>query len=461
MKGLLRRLLRRTLVRRMTLALLPSFVLVWVVLTAYSYTRATDDEKNEKDMRHLAAGLITELRDVDDPSRAAAITAATSNQINFSRRNIEVPGAVLMQLTDAQGHLVYRSPQADKPLPAVPKGHFTHATVQGLPSLLTADGSDRWSLVIVIPQPDDSWLLMFLGRDLVSYLLIALPVVLLPFWIAIVQGLRPLKRLSGHIAARQPNDLSPLGLTAGYAELDPLVGALDGLLLQLRGKIKREHAFVQDAAHELRTPLAVISAQAHVLAKSGTPGERIEAEQRLDVAIARASHLIEQLLALARVDQERPLEVESLDIAQALREELAQQAPAALARDIELSLEAPDTLWHLAEHHSLRSIAHNLLGNAIRYGRQGGQVRVGLEVSGGALVLTVADDGPGIAEAERQLVFERFYRAAGQDASGTGLGLAIVQQAVSRLGGDIRLDTGLQGRGCCFTVTLPTERPTG
>jgi len=174
----------------------------------------------------------------------------------------------------------------------------------------------------------------------------------------------------------------------------------------------------------------------------------------MDHAIARSSHLVQQLLALAHIDVLRPLSASEVDVAQLARKEMTLLAPAAADRDIELSLEAPDSLKLQLEPQALQSVLHNLLDNAIRYGREGGRVVVELTDLAGGLVLSVADDGPGIAPEDRDLVFDRFYRGAGHDATGSGLGLAIVKEAAMRLGGGVRLTTGLEGNGCGFTVFM-------
>ncbi len=170
---------------------------------------------------------------------------------------------------------------------------------------------------------------------------------------------------------------------------------------------------------------------------------------------------MQQLLDLAHIDNAVPAEEEVQDLAQLLRKELAGVAPAAMARNIELSLEAPDTLPHALDTHAFQSVVQNLVSNALRYVHEGGAVVVELSAPAGALLLSVTDNGPGIAEAERALVFERFYRVAGSDTVGTGLGLAIVARAVERLHGTIRLDVGQAGQGCRFTVALPDTMDRG
>jgi signal transduction histidine kinase len=212
---------------------------------------------------------------------------------------------------------------------------------------------------------------------------------------------------------------------------------------------------VQDAAHEIRTPLAVINAQAHVMARSQSEAERTQAQAHLEQAIARTSHLAQQLLNLAALDDAQRPAPRELDVAQWLRAVLAQAAPAAMARQIELSLDAPDSLPARLDLPALESIAQNLLDNAVRYTPPGGNVAVVLRCEGPMLHLAVQDDGPGIAASEHARVFERFYRGLGHAANGSGLGLAIVRQAVLRMGGQVHVGEGLGGRGVGFFISIP------
>ncbi len=453
----LRRLLRPTLVRRVVLALLLAFGLVWLVLMAHQLWQATDPDKIDRNVRGLGQSMLASVAALDNAGEARAVIAATSTLINASYRDNQIPGVVLMELTERQGKRVFFSPEGGAATLRGDSRRLSDTTLNGQGFRVYQGDGPRWSVKVAAPTLSRSWLLLHMSGGLTVDMLIAFPFVLLPLWLSVARGLRPLRELSERIAAKGPDDLAPLHIDGKYAELAPLTGALDRLFGQLRDKIKREHNFVQDAAHELRTPMAVISAQAHVLAAATDPLQRAAAGQRMDHAIARASHLVRQLLDLAHIDSAQAQPAAALDLAQLAREELAMVAPAAMARGLELSLDAPDTLAQAFEAHAFQSILHNLLTNAIRYVHDGGQVAVALRRQGGALTLSVADDGPGIPEEQRALVFERFYRGVGHDASGAGLGLAIVTQAVARLGGGVRLSTGLGGRGCAFVVEIPVR----
>lgn len=449
-------LVRPTLARRLVLTLLMAFGAVWVVLVIFYYWQETGQATIDRAQRIRGEIVTSALAKFDQPDQARAAIAIYSDFFNTGLRHEGVPGYFLMQLEDRQGRRLFMSPEGGAASLRGVAGQFTDQTVNGERYHVFRGDTARWTVLIGQPRLDGGWLLARLGSNLAMSIFIAFPFVLLPVWLAVARGLRPLRRLSDTIAARGPDDLSPLGCDARYAELKPVADALDHLLAKLRSKIAREHAFVEDAAHELRTPMAVIAAQVHVLEKAAGLDERRVAARHLEHAIARASHLVQQLLDLARIDSAATSSAAAVDVAQLLRHAMAVAAPAAMARDIDLSLEAPDVLLHRLEPHAFQSIVQNLLDNASRYVQRGGQVVVGLGERHGMLVLTVADDGPGIAASEQALVFERFYRVAGNDASGSGLGLAIVAQAVKRLHGTVRLEPGIRGRGCTFVVELHT-----
>lgn len=197
----------------------------------------------------------------------------------------------------------------------------------------------------------------------------------------------------------------------------------------------------------------------------GSPNEhkRTQAQAHMEEAIARTSHLAQQLLDLAALDEAQRPAPRDLDVVQWLRAALAHAAPQAMTRRIELSLDAPHSLPARLDLPALESIAHNLIDNAVRYVHEGGNVAVTLHHQAGMLHLAVQDDGPGIAASERQHVFERFYRGLGHAANGSGLGLAIVRQAALRMGGHVQVGAGLDASGLCcvgFYVSFPLERAT-
>ena len=455
MKTLLRYLLRPTLVRRVTMVMLLAFALMWMIMIGnfyYGFKRGDTD-----DARRMAwAGeLLAVVGRYTGDGEVRLAAEVTSNRLNSSSNLANGTGDYVLQVSYPDGRVLYLSPQAEgvavdngAPGPHPLKLH-------GQRYRAYAVSSARWRLAVARQVPDLATDFRRISGNLALIAFLTLPLMLVPLWIAVARGLRPLRSLSQSIAARGPDDLHPLVNPTSYEELLPLTGSLDRLFAQLRAKMEREHAFVADAAHELRTPLALIAAQAHVLVKAPDGAQRSDAERQLEHGIARASHLIAQLLALAHVDSDEQRALADIDVAALVRHELALLAPAAFARRIELSLEAPDVLMHRLEAHALRSILHNLVGNAIGYVHQGGQVALELATSNGALTLTVTDNGPGIAPAQRDLVFERFYRGQRQDAHGAGLGLAIVRQACARQGGSVTLAAGAGGAGCRFTVTLP------
>lgn len=450
-----RRPRRPTIVRRVFLAVVCAFVLVLLAIQLWMYVAFRQSLAVDQGLSRLGRALTEALARIDDEAQARAIMASTDTLYKSLRISGNPAGTVLLQLSDRGGRTVYSSPAlGHRILDGLP-GQVVERSFEGLPYWVYTGESTRWSLHAAEPERTLGRVLRNNTHVVLPYLLLALPIVLLLVWLAVRHGLKPLQRLADRIARRSVADLSPVGFDPRYAELTPLVGALERMLGQLRGRLERERAFVHDAAHELRTPMAVIAAEAHALVGAENPADRQRARAHLEQAIARASHLSQQLLALAALDETQGAANAPVDAAQRLRQALAQAAPQAIARGIELTLDAPDGLAARLDLPAFQSIVENLLHNALRYVHDGARIAVTLVREEDALTLAVEDDGPGIAPAERERVFERFYRCADPTVSGSGLGLAIVRQAVERMGGRIRLGTGLQGRGAGFHVWLP------
>jgi two-component system, OmpR family, sensor histidine kinase QseC len=456
----MKNLLRPTLVRRVMLALLISCPLVWAALTSVIYVAYRQHQAlrvGNFSEWPVALQLQDALATIEEPGVVRTVVAAVERIDNGLRRRGNVPLTVVIQIRDRRDRsMIYSSPSAADLSLRGALHRPIYQLVHGQTFEVLEVDTPRWSILwgrTLIGVPS---FVRVISSDLLDGMTIAFPILMLTAWLAVSHGMRPLRRLSQAITARGPADLSPVDIVARHAELKPLVMALDDLLMRLRYKVESEQLFVANAAHELRTPLAVITAQAHALAKACTATEQVEAESRLNSAIERASHLIHQLLAVARLQTERSTELGTVDVTLLTQKEMADFVPAALERNIDISLSAPDELPFVLEVHTFRSILQNLTDNAIRYGREGGNVVVELQLREGTLVLSVADDGPGISATERERVFERFYRGAGRDdARGSGLGLTIVKQAATRLNGRIQVSPGLGGRGCCFVVEIP------
>ena len=355
-------LLRQTLLRRVVLALLIAFSIAWVVLILFQYAEVRFQESANPALHDAAAQVADVLTGVDDPSEARIISAAIDHSIARARQRRQIPGAVLLQVWEREDRsLVFSSPAAAGAVLQGDPARQTRQVLHGDSYEVVKLDTSRWSILLAQSSLDTGWVLGALSADLTKYVLIAFPFVLLPIWLAVSRGLGPLRQLSERIARRSPEDLTPIGIEPRYEELKPLVVSLDTLLAQLRRKIDNEQTFLATVAHELRTPLAVINAQATVLAKAANEQERLEAEQRMNAAIVRHAHLVHQLLVLARMETAQPADVAEVDLAMLAREEIGNLVPAALAREIEIALEAPETLIFPVEVSAFQSALQNLL----------------------------------------------------------------------------------------------------
>jgi two-component system sensor histidine kinase QseC len=286
-------------------------------------------------------------------------------------------------------------------------------------------------------------------------LLYGLPLLALPLWLLFRLGFAPLQRIGAQISARSAQDLTPLPATR-YVELAPLVGAVNSLMARLQQRLDREHEFLADAAHELKTPLAVIQLGAEGLDQADMRA-RDEARERLRLGVQRATHTVHQLLALARSGADTvDLSKVRHDLVDLVRERIALAGGLAVQRRIELALEAPDELPMWLNRESLCSLVDNLVDNAIKYSPPGGQVTVTLAEEAGAVALTVSDQGPGIPAELRERVFERFVRLEGSaGCHGSGLGLTIVERAAAQHGATVALLDGPAGKGLTVKVSFP------
>jgi signal transduction histidine kinase len=297
------------------------------------------------------------------------------------------------------------------------------------------------------------------ARGLAAPLVVALPVLGIVLWIAVTLGLRPLGAVGHAVAQRGHANLTPLDGRAIPREVAPLVASLNALFGRVRASMEHERRFTADAAHELRTPIAGLRAQAEVALGANDAGERRRALEGVIAGCDRAAHLVEQLLTLARLDPVRQAGAPpNADLAAIAREVGATHAQAALERGLELSVEAPASVLVAIEPALLQILLRNLVDNAVRYAAGVGR-EVRIEVAeGDHPVCRVIDDGPGVAPGERDRLGERFHRGEDMVAPGSGLGLSIVQRIAGLCGASVAFDTAPGGRGLCVSVRFVRKR---
>ena len=287
-----------------------------------------------------------------------------------------------------------------------------------------------------------------------SPLALGLPVLIVLLWFSINRGLNPLGLLTREIQTKKSDNLVPLDAASAPGEVRPMVLALNELLRRVSHTLEGERRFTSNAAHELRTPLAAIQAQLHVARRAEGEAERQQALEQLQRGVERGIRLVGQMLTLARLDPDRALpQSEPVNLAEVAQAVCAELAPLALQRDQTLELRVEPDLAPLHGNADMLSmLLSNLVDNAIRYTPPGGHIDVAISHYLFGSMIEVSDDGPGIPVSQRDRVFERFYRLAGQEQPGTGLGLAICRRIAELHQAQVTLTEGPQHRGVTASV---------
>jgi two-component system sensor histidine kinase TctE len=296
---------------------------------------------------------------------------------------------------------------------------------------------------------------------------VILPLAVLLVWLALARGIKPLNQLEERIRARKPDDLSPLDDSAVPLEVAPLVSSVNGLLTRLKDSIATQKRFLADAAHQLKTPLAGLRMQADLAQREGANADELKQSlKQIGRASIRATHTVNQLLALARAESSNAsIARQPSDLARLTMDAVRDSVPRALEKRIDLGYDGAELgaqgVMLDGNPTLLKEMVRNLLDNAINYTPSSADkpgvvtARVLADPFGQVLVLQVEDSGPGIPPAERELVFQPFYRSLGTDADGSGLGLPIVLEIVRQHGATVTLEDAHPGHvppGARFTV---------
>ena len=265
---------------------------------------------------------------------------------------------------------------------------------------------------------------------------------------------RPVRRLSDSLRQREEDDLTPLDASDIPREIQPLTDATNQVMQRLQHVLDHQKRFVRDAAHQLRTPLAVLKVQVQSALRGDVAASL--ALQEIQVTVDRATALANQMLSLAKVEQVRQMQdFATIDWAEVVRSVALDVSPLIAEKDIDFELSTQPCSMH-AHDWMLRELTRNVLHNAVRHTPLGGQLSVRIQPADGVAQLVVADSGTGISNDMRQRLFQPF--ATGDTKSGTGLGLTIAREIVQALGGSIQLNNRLTGGnivGLDASITLP------
>lgn len=300
-----------------------------------------------------------------------------------------------------------------------------------------------------------------IARGTFMPLLLELPLVVLVVWLIVRWGFATLLDVSREIQARAADQLTPIDVARAPREIASTVDAVNHLMARLSAALSRERRFTADAAHELRTPLAALQVHADNLRHADSPTQLQESAHGLRQGIVRMGRLVEQLLALSRLDPDATRrELDTVNLSAVVQQVLEEQAAASVARDVQLDYEPPPGVVPVrGDELLLALLVRNLVDNAVRYTPAGGRVNIRLGVDHADAELVIDDSGPGIDIDARERVFERFYRELGTRQPGSGLGLSIVRQVAKIHDATVTLDASTELGGLRVCVRMRRCNP--
>ena len=434
----------------------------------------------------VAGGVITSLaaREADARLRDSRLVQLADTVVAFSEHELaEIAQDMLDGVLDSGVHveprgtldqryryqiwavggpLLMRSVAApqDRPLSGSHELGFGQSTLAEGPVRTFVRRSGKIPIEIQVAERMDSRgdTLGMLGMGMVGVMLLSMgAITLLGGWL-VVRTLRPVVAAEQQLRQRQPYDLAPLQVDDAPRELQPLLNGLNQLLWRMADKLSRERGFSTLAAHELRTPLAALRLQSQVALRETDPLRREQHLRELAASVDRCDHLLEQLLTLARLEQQEAAPLADVDLGELCEQVLDDLEPELARRAIRLDVElAAQRL--VGRPFALQVLLRNLIVNALAHAPDGGRVLVSSRQLDGCVVLAVDDSGPGIAPADRSRVFERFVRLAGPGQhEGVGLGLSIVRNVADDHGAGVELVDSPLG-GLCVRISFPARGP--
>lgn len=444
----------RSLQLRLLVLLSVSITLVWLAVAVWAWVDARHevDELMDSHLAQAAAILVVQPLDIE--------TGAGLDAPRLKRYTAHVVFQVFHD-----GKLVMRSAQAgSEPLSSKRSG-FDTVRYRG----------ERWRVFATRDSDTDSDVQVYVGeavdarnsivlamlRGMLMPMALALPVLALLMWWVVRRGLLPLRVLSRTLAQRKPQALDSVVVPDVPKEMQPLVAELNGLLARIEHMVEAERRFTADAAHELRTPIAAIRAQAQVALGAGSDVAQRDLALRTTLAgCDRAAHLVDQMLALARLEVGGSTQLHTITNLSAVAQQVAADlAPAALTRGQDLELQ-PDADCQVPGPEALIALlVRNLVDNALRYSPDGARVLLrAAYLPQGRVVLEVHDSGPGMVQADMQRLGERFFRVLGHTQPGSGLGWSIVRRIADVTGAQVSVKPSAVLGGLHVEVEWPSLR---
>ena len=434
-----------SLKQRLLLLSLTTVLIVWVGASMFTYFDAREEFEDLLDAHLAQSASLLVVQSSNDLDEIETEHAPLLHK--YSRR-------VAFQVWDEGRVLRLHSANAPTQLLATKEQGYSDSVIDGKSWRVFSTLDETSNNLIQVAERNEvrDELAENIAGNLLKPLLISLPLLALLLWIAISRSLRPLIKLTAEVGRREPENLHALEITSAPAEVLPLIERLNQLFARIDASLQNERRFTADAAHELRTPVSGIKAQAQVALATLDDEQRRHALDNVILGCDRATRLIEQLLTLARIDNLGDELTESCPLKALAAEVIGQIAPMALKQDVRLELSEGEEQVVSGNPLLLRVLLRNLIDNAVRHTPPGTVVKIDIGVIEGQTCLSVTDSGPGIPEAELSRVAERFYRPIGTTASGSGLGLSIVKRIAEIHHATLAIGSSAKGTG--LTVNL-------
>lgn len=437
-----------------------SVVLLWGLLVGwlqFFYLPSIDDDFNRQ-QQIVTKGFADTLGAVtNNPEYFDRIATSLQKMYTDAMENgLEVSYKPFVVIRNQHGEVLYRN--SDK-INITDNITFNELQAQQPNWHFTVSWNDAHTIEVILGESyfDRKSIIGSPAEGTAIPLLFILGIMLIAIIVTAYFSLRPLRQAATIISSRKPGNLTPIEVKEQYKEIRPIITAINNLMLRVDAANQREKRFMADAAHELRTSIAAVIAQLHLLMQIDNVKEREEIVKDMQAALNRAASLSHQLIDLARLEAEDfSVNKEQINIPTLISHITSLHVPHAISQDIDIELQSPDNVFITTDKLALTTIFTNLLENAIKYSDKKGKIKITIrDLSPFGATITVQDNGRGIPEESRQLIFSRFYRVPGTMETGSGLGLSIVHNLATKIDATIRVTDGLDKKGVGFIIDLP------